>query len=626
MHFDSYLEMINNNTPGIAESIRPSIESFIENHISKFDCMSRLTGLLYGQVQSGKTGQMLGAITASADIDFRLFILLTTDNVRLQEQTLQRALETLDTFNICGENDDLRFRTGKLRRPTLIILKKNQSVLRRWHDIIASSGFCRENPIFIVDDEADNASLNTRINQSEQSTINRLLENIKQLSRSSIYLQVTATPQSVLLQRLESDWSPDFTYYFEPGSGYLGGNFFYSENSTCLKTTDANERTLLLRNDNNIPEGFRKAFWSFLVSGAHLIMRENFQVSNFLIHPGLRIHEHNITERKIRLLLGKIRNDLKQDANIVFCELRDVWEDINATKEGLIEFDFLKKEIENILDRINIIVVNSDSDADRAFADGMNIVIGGNSLGRGLTLPRLHAVYYCRIAQTPQADTCWQHSRIFGYDRDPDLCRIFLPPTLLTLFRELDEANDALAGIIKDGRQFETYSILSPRGTRPTRPSVIERGSYDIWYGGANYFPNLPLPSNLGELDSLLGSIDMQKNVDLRLAKQVVRLIETESDEPWKKEIVLSHLLALESSGYARGCVLIIRVGRNISKGTGTLLSPDDRRLTQSYPDRLILVVYRINGGRNEGWEDSPLWIPNIKFPIGANYVYTVSD
>lgn len=625
-HFESYLQIVGEQTPSVIDSLRPSIESFTENHISNFNCMSHITGLLYGQVQSGKTSQLLGAISAAADIGFNLFILLTTDNVRLQMQTLERAFETLDTFNICGEDDDLRFRSGRLRKPTLVILKKNQSVLRRWHDIIASSDFCRENPIFIVDDEADNASLNTRINQNEQSTINRLLESIKHLSTASIYLQVTATPQSMLLQRMDSDWSPDFTHYFEPGRGYLGGNFFYSEGSTSIRSTDDNERILLLRDDENLPEGLRRAFWSFLVAGSHLMAQQNTYVCNFLIHPGLRIDEHNVTERKIRLLLSNIRQDLIQNANTVFYELRDAWEDINTTKQGLVDFDYIRNNIETILNGLNIIVVNSDSDADRAFADGMNIVIGGNSLGRGLTLPRLHTVYYCRTAQTPQADTCWQHSRIFGYDRDPDLCRIFLPPTLLTLFRELDEANDALSGIIKEGRSIEIYSILSPRGTRPTRPSVIERGSYDIWYGGTNYFPNLPLSSNLKELDSLLGNVDAQRNVEMRFAKQVVGLIETESDEPWQKEIVLSHLLALESSGYDAGCALIIRVGRNISKGTGTLLSPDDRCLTQSYTDKLVLVVYRVNGGRNEGWEGSPLWIPNIKFPIGANYVYTTSD
>lgn len=626
MHFESYLNIINNNTPGIAGSIRPSIESFVENHISDFDCMSRRTGLLYGQVQSGKTSQMLGVIAASADIDFRLFILLTSDNTRLQNQTLQRGLETLDTFNICGENDDLRFRTGRLRRPTLVILKKNQSVLRRWHDIIASSGFCNENPIFVIDDEADNASLNTLINRDEQSTINHLLENILNLSHSNLYLQVTATPQSILLQKINSNWSPDFTHYFEPGRGYLGGNFFYSENSECVRPTDDLERIILLHPDDIIPDGLRRAFWAFVVTGFHLIHNEHKEVCNFLIHPGLRTHEHDTLERKTRLLLGQIQQDLLSDSNLITHELRDAWQDLNSTKTGLIDFNTVREGLSAAISNINTVVINSENDISGSYENGMNIIIGGNSLGRGLTLPQLETVYYCRTARTPQADTCWQHSRIFGYDRDGDLCRIFLPPVLLRLFRELDAANDALSGIIRRGNSLANYSILSPRGSRPTRPSVIERGGYDIWSGGVNYFPDLPVSANLEELDNLLGNADTEREVTLEFAQQVISLLSVESEEPWRPDLVNTHITALQESGYDLGAHLIIRVNRNIARGTGTLLSPNDRALTQStqYDNRLVLVIYRLNGAVDDHWDGNPLWIPNIKFPVGTNYYHTV--
>jgi len=626
MHFENYLNIINENTPGIAESIRPSITSFVENYISEFDCMTRRTGLLYGQVQSGKTSQMLGIIAASADIDFQLFILLTSDNTRLQSQTLQRGLETLDTFNICGENDDVRFRVGRLRRPTLVILKKNQSVLRRWHDIIASSGFCTENPLFVIDDEADNASLNTQINQNDQSTINQLLERILHLPHSSMYLQVTATPQSILLQRATSDWSPDFTHYFEPGEGYLSGNFFYSEDSICSRPTDENERNELLRADDFIPEGLRRAFWVFVVAGFHLIHNENKEVCNFLIHPGFRTHEHGTLERKINLLIGQARQDLQNNSNLVVHELRDAWEDLHSTKSDLIDFDFIREHLEESLSNISIVVINSLNDISGSYEDGMNVVIGGNSLGRGLTLPRLQTVYYCRTARTPQADTCWQHSRIFGYDRDSDLCRIFLPPVLLRLFRELNEANDALSGIIRQGNSLANYSILSPRGSRPTRPSVIERGGYDIWSGGVNYFPDLPLSVNLSDLDSLLGGSDTEREADLDLIRQVISQLQVEPEEPWKPDLVNTHISALQDSGYDLGCHLVIRVNRNVGKGTGTLLSPNDRALTQSaqYRDRLVLVMYRLNGTVDQEWEGEPLWVPNVKFPVGTNYYHNV--
>ena len=111
------------------------------------------------------------------------------------------------------------------------------------------------------------------------------------------------------------------------------------------------------------------------------------------------------------------------------------------------------------------------------------------------------------------------------------LCRLFFPPILLRLFRELDEANDAVTGLIRQGGNLENYSILSPRGTRPTRPSVIERGTYDIWSGGVNYFPDIPVSTNLQPLDNLLGTDNTERDISLEMAEQIISLIEVERSE-----------------------------------------------------------------------------------------------
>ena len=62
---------------------------------------------------------------------------------------------------------------------------------------------------------------------------------------------------------------------------------------------------------------------------------------------------------------------------------------------------------------------------------------------------------------------------------------------------------------------------------------------------------------------------------------------------------------------------LIVRRDRNISRGTGTLLSPNDRLLGDKYPNDVVLTLYRVNGSIDKGWNGQPLWIPNIKFPEG---------
>lgn len=77
------------------------------------------------------------------------------------------------------------------------------------------------NPLFIIDDEADAASLNTKVNQGDVSSINKFLQEIIGTAQSSIYLQMTGTPQSLLLQSSTSGWHPLFVDYFEPGKSIL---------------------------------------------------------------------------------------------------------------------------------------------------------------------------------------------------------------------------------------------------------------------------------------------------------------------------------------------------------------------------------------------------------------------
>ncbi len=220
-HFQNYLNQLGNSNPDLIASIKSTVDSVVHGHLKKFTYKEHLTGLLLGNVQSGKTGQMFGIAAAAADEEFQIFVLLTTDNVYLHHQTFLRALSHLDSFNVCGENDEVRFIAGQLRKPILLILKKNTNILQKWRNNLSSSKYCESRPIFIMDDEADAASLNTKVNKNEVSQINQHLDSIKKLASSSVYIQVTATPQAIILQTNLSGWKPSFIHYFKPGRNYL---------------------------------------------------------------------------------------------------------------------------------------------------------------------------------------------------------------------------------------------------------------------------------------------------------------------------------------------------------------------------------------------------------------------
>ena len=283
-YLKSYLNKIySRGNEQLAESISKTAEEVGAKYINTFSFTSHEIGLLFGNVQSGKTGQMFGIMCKAADLGFPVFLLLTTDNVVLQEQTLERVKADLDGFCICGENDSGIFIENSLIQPTIIVLKKNSRILRNWANILKTTGFMKGNPLFVIDDEADAASLNTFINRkgSQKSSINKYLDSIKNDATSSLYLQVTGTPQAILLQTMASGWHPYFTYYFQPGNNYLGGDFFFSSSAKpdCVTFLET------------ISEAAKEAIIRHITVSAQ-ILTSGGKVCNCLIHPSVRQAAH----------------------------------------------------------------------------------------------------------------------------------------------------------------------------------------------------------------------------------------------------------------------------------------------------------------------------------------------
>ena len=473
-YFEEFLTHWENQNPGTSAVIRKSTADLMEKLTASFDYKSQLKALLLGQVQSGKTSQMLAAISSLADIGFKLFILLTSDMTKLQEQTLKRAFRFLPSeFNICDETDGMRFKEMGLKTPTIVILKKNSRVLKSWKKELSALESCKRVPAVFLDDEADAASLNTKVNQAEVSSINRLLEELGEIPPSSIYIQVTATPQAILLQTLNSGWKPEIVHAFEPGSGYSGGKHFYGEDSTCIRPVPEHERSTLLEG-NEIPSGLQEALMSFLINSIYTLDLCKKDVCNFLIHPGPKIDHHNTAASKIQRLIKAIEGDSAIGSELLRSTIFQAYEDIKGTCPDIPAFDYFWTNLSRAVERTKMQILNSNSISEIDYEKGSNILIGGNATGRGITFPGLQVVYYCRESRIPQADTLWQHSRIFGYDRNPNSCRIFLPPRLLQIFRRLNEANDSMFNVLAE-HGLDQVTILEPEGVIPARKNVIDQ-------------------------------------------------------------------------------------------------------------------------------------------------------
>lgn len=612
-YLNTYLDTIKSRgNIQLAESINKTASEVSDRYLKNFSFIEHEIGLLFGNVQSGKTGQMFGIISAAADLGFPVFLVLTTDNVVLQQQTIERVRADLPNFLVCDEYDTETFTDNNLEDCVIIVLKKNARTLKQWSNVFANTGFMKGNPLFIIDDEADAASLNTLVNKNRKSSINKYLTSIKDTASSSIYLQVTGTPQALFLQSIVSGWHPMFTYYFAPGKGYLGGDFFFPEKgeSTCISFIDSKTEPLY------------DAVIHHLISSAQ-VLENGGKVCNFLIHPGVQKAVHS----KYQANISKILDDIKQNINdsTIIADLKKAYDGLNPQKTALSAFDSLYEKVKKMVtdSEVSVLVMNTNSKiSSYQYASGSNIIIGGNTLGRGVTFPGLQTLYYTRTAKKPQADTMWQHSRMFGYDRDAGMIKVFITSQLYKLFSDINATNNSLIAQAEKG--FESIKISYPEGISPTRKNVIDTSKVAVISGGTNYYPFNPKNNSIEDIDKLLELFDDKEpyyQINLRIVLELFKHIS--SDDDFSVDMFASFVSSLLAEKPAVQGVLIVRRERNVAKGTGALLSPNDWNLGASFKDKVVLTVYKMTG--DKGWNGEKIWVPNIRFPDGRVY-YSVLD
>lgn len=612
-YLKAYLDKITERgNVDLANSISATAEEVGNNYLKKFSFTSHEIGLLFGNVQSGKTGQMFGIMSKATDLGFPVFVLLTTDNVVLQQQTLDRVKSDLDGYCICGENDAAIFAENSLMLPTIVVLKKNARVLKLWANIFNSTGFMRGNPLFIVDDEADAASLNTLVNKNRQSSINKYLDSIRSGSASSLYLQVTGTPQAILLQTIASGWHPLFTHYFRPGKGYLGGDFFFPKSGkpdcvTYLDNIDTPERSVVIRH--------------LLVSAQ--IFSSGGLVSNCLIHPSVKQSAHQKFADSIEAELKWCKDNI---TGAFSAELKKQYNLLTPSKSTKVPFKEIEKTVSQILlnDEAKVIIMNGKTDVEsEEYSAGCNFIIGGNTLGRGVTFPSLQTLYYTRTAKKPQADTMWQHSRMFGYDRDPGMMMVYIDERLYKLFADINATNNAIISQVEQG--IDDVKIYYPEGLNPTRKNVLDTDHVAAISGGTNYYPfdlDNDTIDQISELLATFSDTEPYYQVSLRLMKEIFTHIKTSADFKLASfNAIIDTMLA--ESPTTQG-ILIVRRGRDVAKGTGALLSPNDWQLGGSFPRKVVLTMYQVTG--TKGWGGKPLWVPNIKLPDGSVYYDVIED
>jgi hypothetical protein len=594
-------------------------------------------GLIYGLVQSGKTGVLTVTGAIGADEGYRTVLILTSDNDPLYEQTLGRIREAFPGMDILGKAD-IKDRDSFLQRiksgTCAIVMTKNANLLGTLIENL-KKGRVRGLSALIIDDEADQASLNTRTKKDDGTTsaINDRISELRDFFDKNTYLQVTATPQALFLQTPGHEFRPKFTVLSHPGSGYVGGEEFFGKGSKLVREFDLNDIAALTSASQpqprmSIPASLLKALDVFMIGATHKRLKRPDQNCAFLCHVSTKTADHQHIERLLRKYKIELTTGAKERNPAVIKRLRIAYEDLVLTHPDLSDpgFDVLIDAIVFFSPSTAVKLVNGQTDEDVAVLSPYNLFVGGNKLGRGVTIRNLLVSYYGRHPKKPQADTVLQHARMYGYRKaDIGLLRLFLPNELHTVFRAIHKMERGLRDLIAQSPSEEFRGVYIEGVLNATRANVLAPGAIGVYTGGSTYNPAQVMRDGSSEaatrkLDKLLQSVADKTYVKVPL-KDLRKLVEgtvpdqTASEKVWDPIAVaesISQFAAIreQNEGYVyvdrdRGLKEARSETQGILTGGEAAQVPDDR---------LTLFLLRTKAGRglNEAW-----W-PQIRFPKGA--------
>lgn len=413
----------------------------------------RSVGLLLGRIQSGKTTAMTGLAALGHDLGYRLVVaVLGSTNLLLQQNT-RRLLDGLGVGT--GIRSDYTWAHidpasvgRRLSHEVAVALESERSVLitvlknsrRLSHlaqqlDRLDLAGV----PCLVLDDEADQASLNTLVAAGSQSPTYAALTQLMSAMPSALYLQVTATPFAPLLLEPSDQLSPSFLEVLEPGPGYTGSREFFVDNAnTVVRLVSSTEA--LTRSPQTLPLGLRQAFANYLMGAATLLAAESEAAPvSMLVHPTQLVHVHARVALLLHRELAKLRDEAQAARSLMDLpkDLIEQHEDLLSGGAPALPDEVLLSSLRSVLRLCRISVVNSSAEQNSIdwSSSPAHVLVGGNKLDRGFTVEGLTVSYLSRAA-SPQADTLAQRARAFGYRRRYlPYCRFFASSTTVEAFR-----------------------------------------------------------------------------------------------------------------------------------------------------------------------------------------------
>jgi len=469
-------------------------------------------GLILGDVQSGKTANYTGLICKAADAKYKVIVLMTGTIEKLRKQTQLRLDEgfvgldsaamikqlssveigvgnydpSIHSMVLTSTTDDFKAQTARnlgfnlrtINEPVLFVVKKNVTVLKRLNKWLRTFNQNGENKIdtsiLVIDDEADNASVNTNPEDRDPTSINNQIRELLSVFKRASYVGFTATPYANIFidpatsEAMEKEdlFPKDYLYALNAPSNYIGPSNVFGDNynSMCIEFSEDEEEELEkcipLKHSSGyivkqLPATLLEAVSVFLVANvirdlrgdrtSHRSMLINISRLNSVQQQvGAMVNAFlKNTQASARLYAEMPIKESLMDSNIYI--LHEAFKKYFSDIE--IEWEIIQKNLYKAIAPIITIVVNQQSNKGlnyEEYNEGLRVItIGGLSLSRGLTLEGLMASYFYRNSR--MYDTLMQMGRWFGYRKNyDDLCRIWMTSTSREWYKHITEATNEL--------------------------------------------------------------------------------------------------------------------------------------------------------------------------------------
>lgn len=506
-------------------------------------------GLVVGNVQSGKTANMTGLMAMAADNGFNVFIVLSGMIESLREQNLERIRRDLSqdgadnhwhSFNSAEIEDlpavqNLNLKSSSHERYLTVVLKNKSRLekLKKWLNYDPNQK--RKMKVLLIDDEADQASINTQnIEKDKATAINRIIKDIVNDPDFGAmnYVAYTATPFANVLNEAttESLYPKDFITILQSADEYIGADQIFGKNdpdyqdrldivrSISKEAVETIRKVQTGKSDDPLPVDFKKAINWFLLAVAAMRANGYSKPISMMIHTDFKVDSHKIVDEKVQGYLRDLRKNLEvtlatlkkqyqiETEKLQIQDFKKVLPDYTKPIDDYPAWQAVEEELRllfglpndeyvgRIAERddgkysygngIHICVDNSRSTSDEDHQIRLRypskndekdkapafIVIGGNTLSRGLTIQGLVSTFFLR--NTNQADTLMQMARWFGYRMGYELYpRIWLDSAANSRYQYLREMNDEM---------LDQWKIFAANGMTPLQsaPRVKTSPSY----------------------------------------------------------------------------------------------------------------------------------------------------